>query len=132
MDTRIEGTDTEMGVVIKMAGGNPGALTVCSDILQRGGDTDPDDAFGGLGALLSLDMHEIYEHRIWMFYKDVCGEDLPTMLAVNRACQLCFVDKNTLNTAIDERGRGIDVHDLLRQVKERLPAFNIELIQEEQ
>ena len=127
MSMRIEETDTTEEIVMKIAGGNPEALTVCSDILKRGGEIDPDNMFCGLGALLFLDMHEIYEHRIWMFYKDVCGEDLPTMLAVNRACQLGFVDKRTLNAAIDEYGRGIVVQDLLRQVKERFPAFGVEM-----
>lgn len=86
--TRIEGIDTMFDVVRKMSGGNPGALTVCMDILEQGETIDPDGAMGGLGVLLSLDTLGVYEHRIWMFYKDVCSEDLPTMLAVDRACQL--------------------------------------------
>lgn len=130
MNTRIEGTDTEMDAAVKMAGGNIGALTVCEAILQNGEEIDPDGALGGLGALLSLDLHGIYEHRIWMFYKDVCGEDLPTMLAVNRACQLGLINGSTLNTAIDEHGHGIDVSDVIRQVKDRLPAFNIKIMGE--
>lgn len=125
MNTRIELNDTPTDVITKMSGGNPGALTVCMDILTRGEKIDPDGAFGGLGALLSLDTHGIYEHRIWMFYKDVCGEDLPTMIAVVRACQLGILNVNTLNTAIDNYGRGIDIHETVRQVKDRLPAFNI-------
>lgn len=122
--TRIEGTDSMLDVVKKMSGGNPGASTVCMDILEQGETIDPDGAMGGFGAILSLDSHGVYEHRIWMLYKDVCGEDLPTMLAVDRSCQLGFINGETLNHAIDNRGDGIDVVDLMRQVKDRLPAFN--------
>jgi hypothetical protein len=113
-------------VITKMSGGNPGALSVCMDILDHGEQIDPDGALGGFGALLSLDTHEIYDHRIWMFYKDVCGEHLPKMLAVLRSCQLGFVTNGDLNHAIDSYGNGIDINDLVRQVIERLPAFNIE------
>jgi hypothetical protein len=129
--TRIELKDTMIDVITKMSGGNPGALTVCMKILERGAQIDPDDAMGGLGALLSLDTCGIYESRIWMFYKDVCGEDLAKMLAIERSCQLGFISRNTLNHAIDNRGAGIDVDGLVRQVKDRLPAFTIDVDEEE-
>jgi agmatine/peptidylarginine deiminase len=123
--TRIELTDTTIDVITKMSGGNPGALTVCMEILEHGAAIDPDAAMGGLGALLSLDTCGIYEHRIWMLYKDACGENLSKMLAIERACQLGFITRDELNHAIDNRGNGIDVDDLVLQVKERLPAFVI-------
>ena len=126
VETRIEGTDTMPTVIIKMSGGNPEAMRVCMDILEHGEEIDPDAAMGGFAALLSLDSHGIYEHRIWMLYKDVCGEDLPTMLAINRACQLGIIDRGTLDTAIDGYGRGLNVLEVVRQVKDRLPAFNVE------
>lgn len=125
MNTRIEGTDTMTEVVTKMAGGNPDALTVCVNILERGGEIYHDGALGGLDALLSLDILEIYEHRIWMLYKDVCDENLPTMLAVIRACRIGILDVNALNTAIDNCGRGIDLHEIVRQVEDHMSAFNI-------
>jgi len=124
--TRIELKNTMFEAVANMSGGNPGALTVCMDILDQGSQIDPDSAMGGFGALLSLDTHEIYEHRIWMFYKDVCGENLSKMLAVLRSCQLGFVNNGDLNNAIDNYGHGIDIDDLIEQVRERLPEFNIE------
>ena len=125
--TRIEGTDTMQSAIMKMSGGNPGAMTVCMDIHERAADIDPDAAMGALATLLSLDSHGVYEHRIWMLYKDVCGEDLPTMMAINRACQLGIISNDVLDHAIDNRGDGIDVSDLVRQVKIRLPAFVIDI-----
>ena len=123
--TRIELTDTIVDTVTKMSGGNPGALTVCMEILEHGALIDPDNVLGEVGILMSLDMNGIYEERIWMFYKDVCHGDLPMMIAVNRACQLGIVARGVLNHAIDNYGDGIDVDDLIRQVEERLPAFVI-------
>ena len=124
--TRIELTDTPSDVVMKMSEGNPGAMTVCMNILDGGEKIDPDGALGGLGAILMLDTLGIYSSRIWMLYKDVCGENLSTMLAIERAWQFGFVDSVRLNHAIDNRGRGIDIEDLVRQVKDRLPAFGVD------
>jgi len=123
METRIKLSDSIEDVMAKISGGNPGALTVCMNILKHAEEIDPDALVGGLAALLSLDTHGIYDCRIWMLYKDVCGEDLPTMLAVNRACQLGIISKDILNAAIDDYGNGIDIPDVVRQVKARLPAF---------
>lgn len=73
-----------------------------------------------------MDMLGIYESRIWMLYKDVCGENLEKMLGVLRANQLGFVSSEIVNAAIDNRGAGIDVDDLFRQVKEWLPEFAVD------
>ena len=127
-NTRIKFEMTGLEVLMAMSGTpetgyNPGALRVCKDLLQLGDDIDPDNAFGGLGALLNLDSLGIYAERVWMFYKDVCREDYATMLAVARAAQLGILDAHKLDHAIDNRGAGIDVPAILAAVKERLPAF---------
>ena len=122
MSSRINLMDSGKDVLIKMAGGNPGALTVLMGMLKDGGQIDPDGFMGGMGAILSLDTHKIYEERIWMFYKDVCGGNLTDMLGVLRAVQLGFLAEATLNKAINGH-YGIDVEALMVQVRERLPRF---------
>lgn len=123
MQERIELTDTAPDVLQKMSEGNPGALTVCIQLMKQGGDIDPDDVLGGLGKVLTLDTLGVYGPRIWMLYKDVCGQSLPRMVALLRGWQLSVVSKAQLRRAIDNRGEGLDVDDVLVQVQKRLPDF---------
>jgi len=124
MDERIKKTDTSIAATIKLAEGNPGAMTVCVRIINEGAIIDPDNFLGGIGILLSLDTFKIYGIRIWMLYKDVCRENLPMTIAVLRGCQMGMLKHDVLNHAIDNRGDGIDVEQVYNQVKERLPAFD--------
>ena len=127
MMSRIQLTDTVPEAITKMVDGNPGALNVLMRCLKDGGQIDPDSAMGGMGVILSLDTLGIYGSRIWMFYKDVCGEDLSTMLAMTRAHQLGLVSEVLLNRAIDNYGEGLDIRALGAAVKEYLPNFQIEV-----
>ena len=120
---RIQLTDTIMSAMIKMSDGNPGALTVCGKLSKDGAAIDPDSFMGGFGCVLDLDTLSIYGPRIWMFYKDVCGEDLRVMCAILRANQLGFLNPAKLNRAIDNYGEGLDISALVAQVEERLPKF---------
>lgn len=120
---RIQLTDTAMSAAMKMSDGNPGALTVLARMFKEGAEIDPDDAMGAIGNMLSLDTLGIYGPRIWMLYKDVCGEDLRVTCAILRANQLGFLRESDLNRAIDNYGEGIDVPDLVAKVENRLPNF---------
>ena len=122
-NSRIQLNDSVISACMKMSGGNPGALTVVAQMIKSGGDIDPDGFMGGFGAILSLDTHRIYESRIWMLFKDVCGQDLRVMIAILRAVQLGFLRESLLHTAIDNYGQGIDVAALVVEVEERLPNF---------
>lgn len=125
--TRIELTDTFMDVITKLSEGNPGALTVCAQIMRFAEVIDPDNALGGLGVCLSLDTHGIYGHRIWQLYKDVCHEDLTKTLAVLRSCHLGILPVSDLHHAIDNNGDGIDVYVLCSEVQAILPAFGVDM-----
>ncbi len=120
---RITLQDTGLSACMKMAEGNPGAISVLAQMIRVGGDIDPDSFMGGMGALLGLDTHGIYGSRIWMLYKDVCGQDLRIMLALLRSCQLGFLSELNLSKAIDNYGEGIDIPALVAKVEERLPKF---------
>lgn len=117
---------TTKQIVVALGGGNPGGLRVCMDLLINTPQIDPENLFGGLGTLLNMDTQEIYEHRIWMLYKDVCGQHIGKMIAVIRACQLGIINQQTLNEAIDNRGLGLDVDDIVAKVKTQLKNFNVD------
>jgi len=125
MTERIDLQDTIIDVITKLSEGNPGALRVCMDILMQDATIDPDNALSGIGPLLSLDTHGIYGSRIWMLYKDVCGEDMVNTLGVLRGRQLGYISDAELNHAIDNRGNGVDVDAILDQVRECLPNFGV-------
>ncbi len=110
-------------LLLAMGGGNTGALTVLARLLKYGALIDPQAAFGGLGVIMSLDTDDIYEHRIWMLYKDVCKEDLVAFVGMTLAVQLGKLDIKTLNHAIDNRGEGLDVDAVLKAVKDELEEF---------
>lgn len=122
-EERLKLEDTPLDILTKLSEGNPGAFTVCMKILAEGGKIDPDDIFGGLGALMQLDTHGIYGSRIWMLYKDVCGENLVNTLAVLRACQLGYLSESVMLHATDNGGDGVNVPELVDTVKKRLPRF---------
>lgn len=121
--SRIQLEDDMTATLIKMAEGNPGAATVLMGIIKDCEKIDPDSAFGGLGVILSLDTYGIYGPRIWMLYKDVCEQDLIKTLAVLRGVQLGLLDEAILSNAIDNRGAGLDVNDILDLVRKELPEF---------
>jgi len=120
---------TVMDVIKAMADGNPGALRVCAEVMKYAEMIDPDSVMGGLGVILSFDTLDIYESRIWMLYKDVCGEDYGVMLAVLRASQLGGLegcDEKAINQAIDHRGEGLNLKKIVAAVQKRLPAFKVD------
>lgn len=61
--------------IFALSDGNPGAITVLVNILKA----DPTEGFF---KLLNFDSFGIYGSKIWIFYKDVCGENLDKMLSV--------------------------------------------------
>lgn len=121
--SRIQLSDTGLSAAMKMSDGNPGAISVCGMMLQHGGDIDPDGFIGGISNLLDMDTLKIYGPRIWMFYKDVCGQDLRVTCALLRAWQLGYTSESALNYAIDNCGEGIDIPSLVEKVEKRLPNF---------
>jgi len=117
---------TIMEIMLEMSEGNPGAASVLMQILDKGEKIDPQGMFGGLGAILDLDTHGIYGPRIWMLFKDVCKQDLVSMLAVLRADQLGQLAGCTdaaIDHAIDNYGEGLDIPKIVAAVKEQLEDF---------
>ena len=123
--TKIHLTDSMMDILIKMSEGNPGALTVCLQIIKDGEQIDPDHGLGGIGIILKLDTLKLYGPKIWMLYKDVCDENLSEMIAVLRGWQLGFLNERQLQHAVDNYGEGINLEEICAKVCERLPRFKL-------
>ena len=128
-ETRIELTDTMFDVAYKMSEGNPGALRVVMELMGSAEQIDPDGAMGGLGTVLMMDTLNLYSSKIWTLYIDVCGHDLVKVVAVLRGWQLGIVTKGEIYRAVDNWGAGLDVEDVLRQVREKLPSFGRERVE---
>lgn len=124
---RLELNDTPISAVMKMAEGNPGAINVLMQLLTKADRIDPDDAFGGFGALFSLDTLDVYGSQIWQLYKDVSGQSLVTMLGLMRAVQLGYMPERELVAAINgQKLEEKDIDSYMKQVRTRLPAFGKE------
>lgn len=112
-------------VITAMAEGNPGALRVLVEVIKATPEVDPDSALGWLGPLCTMDNLDCYGSKVWLLYKDICGQDVRHMIAVLRASQLGFVSRDAIKAAMDGRDQ-LDVPALVAQVKARLPAFQAE------
>ena len=123
---RITGQDNVITAITKLSEGNPGGLTVCMNAYKFSPVIDPIGSLGGFAPMLALDTLGIYGSRIWMLYKDVCGERLPYFLAMLRGWQLGYLPTATLLSAIDNYGEGVDVDAVAKQVCERIPEFDLE------
>ena len=117
--------DNFMSMSIKLAEGNPGALTVLLKLFESTATIDPQAAFQGLAHILYLDELGIYGSRIWMLYKDVCKENIVYTMALLRAVQMGVLTQKKLDIAIDNYGDGIDCEEFLAKVQKELTEFNI-------
>ena len=113
-----------MDMAIALSGGNPGALNVLLQSANRHVGIDPDDFAGSFGLMLHLDSMQLYNERIWMFYKDLCSQHLGKMTAVARANQLGILSLKVVNMGIDEPW--IFDWSFLHELEERLPNFCLE------
>ena len=115
-------SDTPSDIIAKLADGNPGAARVMADMFVQTPEIDPQNMLGGRGSVLFLDMLGIYGSRIWMLYKDVCGQDMKKMLAALRAVQMGLRTRSELLSAVDG-GTKFDADAALSDVKGKLAAF---------
>ena len=126
--SRIQLMDTDTDVMVKMSGGNPGAMSALVELLVEGEATDPDNFMGSLGTILLLDTLEIYGTDIYVLYSDICQRKVNLMVAILRAYQLGYLDGATLKDASHRQDRSgaslIDVEGLYTLVREHLPNFD--------
>ena len=109
-----------------LSDGNPGAINVCCQLVKEGAQIDPENGMGGLHYILLLDTYGVYGPRIWMLYKDVCGQDLAKMMGVLRSVQLGIETEMGMILAIDRRSDHFNPDALLAAVRARLPGFAVQ------
>lgn len=128
MKERITLTDNFMSAMLKMAEGNPGAITALSKMVASYAEIDPQSAFGGFTPLISLDTHHIYGSEIWILYKDVCDMDVVNVATLLRAVQLGITRESVMKSAIrSNSGLDIDFADLRAKVKAQLKNFDLKV-----
>jgi hypothetical protein len=109
-----------------MTEGHPGALNVLNRIVKETKLIDPQNALGGLGCILQLNDLQIYGSRIWDLYKDVCRESIVFTIGIFRALQLDITTPDVLNHAIDNNGEGVNVLDIMREIRKNINEFSKE------
>lgn len=128
-EERIALNDDMVTIASKLSEGNPGALNVIMQLIKHSEKIDPDAAFGPFAHLFSLDSFGIYGPKIWILYKDVCGENIVNMIAVMRSVQLGHLPYEMLERAFNGidgnrlEAAKLDVPAILEKVKNELPNF---------
>lgn len=107
--------------IFALSEGNPGAVNVLMDSFRKCDEIDP-EGMGAWGFLLNLDSFGIYGSRIWVLYKDLCGENLALAVAMVRSVQMGVLPKSELDLAIGGNGN-LDPVEVAERLKEKLPSF---------
>lgn len=120
----ITANDTVQEMMLKMAQGNLGALSVVAQLLKETAAIDPDAILEGLSAILALDTNEIYGESIWVLYKYGCGENLVKLIAALRAKQFGLIDRFALYSASNISPKVVPIRaDIVEIVQAKLPNF---------
>ena len=122
--SRLIGMNTN-DMVFALSEGNPGAINVIMDSIHSSKEIDPDNCAGEFGTIINLDMCEVYGRRIWMLFKDVCGERLGRTAAMLRAVQLGIISREQLDDAIDGKTE-LNVDEICQKVSSELPNFKMD------
>lgn len=118
---KIQLTDSNMDVFMKISEGNPGAIRVVMELFRS--NFDPDSPLGSYVPILSLDHHGIYGSSVWVLFKECCGGKILNVVTVLRAVQLGLFTDRELWDHIDT-DKTLPMDDLYAKVKAQLPAFN--------
>jgi hypothetical protein len=127
--SRININDTIVTTVLKMAEGNHEARQILEEVVTWSEIIDPDNFAGPYGGLIHLDSQSVYGGRITLLYKNICKENMVHMLALLRASLLGLIESDVIYNALNNviqgvEVSGIDLDDILRKVKARLPRFD--------
>jgi len=99
-------------------------------MMQNSVKIDPESALKEFSGIVSLDSFGIYGTAIYVLWSDICGKDMPKMLAVLRSVQLGFFTREVLRDACsrqDYSGREmVPVEELYEKVYNYLDRFNRE------
>ncbi|MBI3515670.1 MAG: hypothetical protein HY060_16675 [Proteobacteria bacterium] len=119
---RIDIQDTPANAVLKLVGNDRAAADACIAMVKAVEHADPDAAFGPFTPLLILEQIGLSGARIGRFYRQVCGGDAVTALAVLHAVRLKLVPADIVKRAADGKGR-VATDKVLDRVRAELPRF---------
>lgn len=119
---RISGSDSIHSALLKMAEGNPDAISAMLNIYGRTLEIDPTIGLGQMHYIFLFDDFGIYGGTLWTLYKDVCDENVESVLTLFRAWQLGLLRRDKL-TDIIVKGQRFDTSELLARVQALLPTF---------
>ena len=109
--SRITLDDNAMSAIMKMADGNPGAITTMMEIIDKHDSIDPQAMMGGIGAIMILDTWEIYGTDIYILFNDKCDRDVRKMLMLMRATQLGNFSHSKLQQMASDQMRKVNLSD---------------------
>lgn len=109
--SRLDLSDTGMDVIIKMADGNPGAITAMMAIMEKHDEIDPQAIMGGMGAIMILDTWGIYGTEIYILWNDKCNRDVRQMLMLMRATQMGMFSHTKLKEMAADQMREVNLSD---------------------
>lgn len=109
-----------MALLRKVCQGDFEAQEVCLTLMSGMEKYDPQNAFGGLGALVGFDTAELKGRKIGKFFYDICGQNIEHAIKLLRAVQLGLLNKQKLHHAIENSGEGININELVKAVNARL------------
>jgi hypothetical protein len=115
-----------LDIIVALAEGNIGAVRALTEIIGVAERVDPDSALGAAGPLFGLDTADIYGSRIWILYKDVCGQRADKVIGLLRAVQLGILRERDLKAALEQPPAiNLEVDTIIAQVQERLKGFRL-------
>lgn len=91
--------------VMDLAGDNPGAVVALVEMCSVGGDAS--GKMDWRGVLGQMESDGIRGQRVWMFYKDVCGQSPERASEILEARRSGEIARDQLGHAIDNRGAGL-------------------------
>ncbi len=121
--SRIDLTKTKMDTIMAFVGGNPGAVSALVTLMQTAKKVDPDSIWEDFTPLMALDNLGIYEEKIWMLYKDVCGQSALNCHILFRAQQMGHLTESEIIDAVNASNPRFDFVDLLHTIQMELPHF---------
>lgn len=92
--TRITTQMTLMDAIVTLSGCNPGAATVLASLSSHV------EGFNKFAFMLNLDTLGVYESKIYRLYKDVCNEDIDTVIKVLYNYRYGKLTKDDIHTQI--------------------------------
>ena len=112
--------------IVLMCDGNPGALNVLLELVDKNAIVDTDSVLGFMTTMCGMDESGIYGSDIWILYKDICGSDVVMLMALFRGKQMGLIREEDIlhDMRCATHMRKLDIQDVYDRVVEVLPNFN--------